>query len=101
MDDPNHQNLTDKETKVPEAYAFMRRYAPTLAMDHSIARAFVRKAVENDDHMTFAMAQLLADAESKHLEAGRPRSALKEWISHPMASMFTGKGGGGGDGKDK
>ena len=102
MEDPTFKNVEQKEDKVPEAYSFLRRYAPTLAMDPVIARSFVRQAIESDvSWMNQTVAQGLSEAESKHRDASRPSKDLRDIISHPFVAPFAGKGGGAGSDKDK
>lgn len=94
MSDPFFDNVTQKEDRVPEAYAFMRSFAPTLALNPTVARGFVRHAVMQDDtYLSQASAASLAEAEQKHLGASLSKRDLEEWMKHPLVSPFTSSGG--------
>lgn len=97
---PDMQDSTSWRSVVPEAYAFMQRYAPSLAQDPSLAKAFCRtvNAGDKDDFLNYGNAKLLADAEKAYHESGSASGAMRDienLMRHPV-SKAVGFGGGGG-----
>lgn len=98
---PDMQDSASWQSVVPEAYAFMQRYAPSLAQDPSLARAFARTVHAGDmnDFLNFRVAKELADAEKAYNESGSTQGALRDIESlmrHPVSKAVQMGGGGGG-----
>lgn len=103
MRDPDLQNEADYSNRVPQAYKFLQRYAPTLAQDSVMSRAFVRQIIKGTgiDALNFRLANELAQAEQSYKQTGSALgdyADIEKMMRHPVARVFT---GGGGDGKKK
>lgn len=101
LKDPAMQQASDWRQMVPEAYRFMQRYAPTLAQDPAMARAFCRSVAGSSgvDLLNYRVASELAAAEKMYHEAGTsggPMRDIEFFLRHPLTKAVSGGGGGGG-----
>lgn len=104
MDDPELQNESDYSSRVPQAYKFLQRYAPTLAQDSVMARAFVRQILKGSgiDALNFRLANELAQAEQSYRSGSsvmHEYSDINRMLQHPFSRLLGGSGGGKGDKK--
>jgi len=56
--------------EIEEAYATMKRFAPTLASDKNAVRAFLREAVTSGGGVNYNTIKMLSDAENSAQEGG-------------------------------